>query len=154
MGAEARSATVPPSTVDCLFCQPRGRRSETDRGETQLLLPAAGEERDGGGGRAGQRSNKPSLQNVTQTAAIVVTEVSEAELLEPRDTETQIAARCHCEFGFFQGVFTCRQQCMRDSESCNWRSINSLMNRMQRPRRGKVHRRHQKGQSQVEMCGW
>lgn len=53
---------------------------------------------------AGQPNNKPRLQNVTQTAAIVVIKVEEAELLELRDTEIQIAARCHCEFGFISTV--------------------------------------------------
>lgn len=49
----------------------------------------------------GKDINKSTLQNVTQTRAIVVIKVSESELLEQWYTEAQITARCHCELGFF-----------------------------------------------------
>lgn len=49
----------------------------------------------------GRDDNKPPLQNVTQTGAIVVIKVSEAGLLGQWYTEAQITARCHHEMGFF-----------------------------------------------------
>lgn len=85
------SALMLPSTLDCLFCQPRGCKLETvgDRKMTKITC------------LRGKDLDKSTFVGVIQPGVIVVIQISASELLKSCIMIAQIRPRCHCELAFF-----------------------------------------------------